>query len=169
MLNFLAQLTPEMVKTSPYVLVALGAMLWIYNESSKAAKNFKGKAPTPPNEHLQLTQDNLARRVDTVEKDLDKIEESMVGQEWFNRIDADISELKADAKKDRSGTEQHISARSATIYRKIDEVSVELRKDMSEQSDRRDKQIESLREEINKLPERLLNMLDKIKKLGGES
>jgi hypothetical protein len=136
----IAQLTPEMVKGIWPFLMYCGAVLFLLNQGSEFIKGFMPKRSHPPNEQLQRSHDDLERRVGVLEVDL---------------------------KKDREGNGIHISQRSSTIYKKIDEVTGELREDMKAQSDRCDMQIDELRKEISTLPERLLNMIRNIRELGG--
>lgn len=162
---FLAQLTPEMLKGMPTWLICLGASLWITDLALNLVKKFKGKSPTPPNETLSSQHELLKVRVDGFEKTVVEIKAGMMGKEWFVNVDANIAEIKNALKTEQDKNEQHISMRSGKIYEKIDEVSRDLRQEMQVQSDRRDEQITGLQKTIEDLPEKILNLLEKIKAL----
>lgn len=173
----LAQLTMEMVVGMPAVVVTLSALLWMANEGFKLAKNVKGKTPEPANETLATDHNHLVARVASVETDVKAIKSGMVGKEWFNATDKSLGEIKNALEAERTKNEQHISLRSSSIYKKLDESTASLRTEMQTQSDRRDtqmttlqtrvdNQVGSLQDKIEQLPDRLLLMLKNIQALG---
>jgi polyhydroxyalkanoate synthesis regulator phasin len=131
----LSQLSPEMLKGVPLWLVSAGAVLWISNECFKLAQNLKGKAAEPPNEQLYESHKALTRRVDHIEEE--------------------ISDIRREIKEKHEASQQHASARSNTIFSKMEAVRLELKTD-----------IDKLNTEVNKLPERILEVLTKIQHLG---
>src|SRR3954447_23788634 len=118
----LSQLSPEMLKGVPLWLVSAGAVLWISNECFKLAQNLKGKVPEPPNEQLHESHQALTRRVDNLE--------------------TEIADLRREMKEKYEASQQHASARSNTIFSKMEAVRLELKSD-----------IDKLNTEVNKLPE----------------
>jgi polyhydroxyalkanoate synthesis regulator phasin len=131
----LSQLSPEMLKGVPLWLVSAGALLWIANECFKFAQNLKGKAAEPPNEQLHASHKALTERVDNLEKE--------------------IRDVRREVKEKHEANQQHASARSNTIFSKMEAVRLELKTD-----------IDKLNTEVNKLPERILEVLTKIQHLG---
>ena len=127
-----AQLTPEMMRNFPGWMISLGALLWIYNEGSRALKEMRGRPGRPRNEELKSLQDSLAARVD--------------------KLEAEAAALRGQMLKDYQNSQEHASARSAGIYRKMDELRLELTR-----------RIEEVRKELadnqETLPERLVNLL----------
>lgn len=145
----IAQISSDMVKGLPVLLVSIGALLWIWNQGAEAWGRTKGK---PANEELHSSQEDLARRVA-------HIESGMVGVEWFAKMDKDIASLQADVKKDRDDHEQHISMRASKIYGEMKENTETLRgelkanadsvrADLKDQGDRRVIQIDDVRREL---------------------
>jgi hypothetical protein len=128
----MAQLSPDMVKEIPAWLVCFGALLWIYNEGSRAVKELRGKPGRPPNEELKTSHDNLVERV--------------------AKLETELSGIRGQMLKDYQNNQDQASTRSAGIYRKMDELRLELTR-----------RIEEVRKELadnqETLPERLVSLL----------
>jgi hypothetical protein len=135
----LAQLTPEMVKGVPYLLVGIGALLWITNQFFGLSKNVKGKPSLPPNEHLEIAQNTLRGRMERVEEELSDLRDEMKVDREANRLDG--------------------SKRSKTLFDKLDTTRLELKQDL-------DKQTAKLETQIEGMPDRIITLLKNIGVIG---
>ena len=86
-------------------------------------RSVAGKPAHPPNSELEIEQKQLQVRVT-------KLEDSLVGKEWFEKVDGDLSALKSETAAHRIERDRQDSIHRASIYRKIDEVRQELNHQM---------------------------------------
>jgi len=128
----IAQLTADMVKDIAPWLVCLGAFLWIWNQGAEAVRNFKGKTPHPPNETLDVTQQNLSGRIVIVESGL--------------------SEARKQMSQSLEAHRQESSRGRAAIYEKIDSVRKELQADLTAQTSQ-------LKADMNQVPHQIMALL----------
>jgi len=103
----LAQLTPEMVVGIPAAIISLGALLWLWNQAKEAWGGLKGE---PANEQLHLSQKEIERRVQ-------KLEDNIVGKEWFEKVDTALLELKHTAHEQSEKRDAQIQDLSKQIDR----------------------------------------------------
>lgn len=105
----------------------------------------KGKPGQPPNEQLEISQAALERRVE-------KLEDSLVGKEWFAKVDADLQDMKEETARHRSDRDKLDSIHRASVYRKIDEVRVGIVAQM--ESNRQELSVN-----INSMPAQVITLL----------
>jgi len=98
----LAQLTPEMTKGIPYLIVSVGALLWIYNEGRKAFRR------DPNNETLGEGHKSLSARMGKTENSI-------------RNIYADMSEMKDDLTHEMQEQKSEIIAAADRRHESINE------------------------------------------------
>jgi hypothetical protein len=96
----LAQLSPEMLKGTPWWLLSFAALVWLYNECSTAARNLRGKQPDP----LILEKHNdLKDRVEKLEAGQKEISDAI------NRLRQELLQSAED--------------RTAMLHRRLDPIA----------------------------------------------
>ncbi len=98
--------TPDSYQAIGWLVVGLASLCVAINQIDDFFERRKPKAGFPPVEQLENSQEALSQRVD-------KLEEAM-------------ADIRREMKEDREAEAKSASARTAGIYRKIDEVRAEL-------------------------------------------
>lgn len=130
-----------------WILGGIAALAVCLNQIADFLDRMKTKPGTPSNELLQECMLALGKRLDLVE--------------------LDTRTLSTEAKADRIAHEKHISERSSSVYAKVDNLVAGLREEMREQTRIREEKMNELSKTIDGVPERILNMLEKVQALGG--
>lgn len=141
MMPFIAEATNDVPVEIAKWLACLVFMVGLFNLCHKAYKNISGKKPHPPNEQLDQSQKAVIERVDKVEE----------------RID----EVARQQNSDREEGEKTARVRSAGIYSKLEDVRKEMKNDL-------EKQTSTLQERIDRMPEKLVNLLRNTGAIGGK-
>lgn len=114
----LAQAATEVPKEFAVWSACLAFLVLLTNECIKLVGKLRGKAGTPPNELLEVSQKDLTRRVVV-------LEEAVVGEEWFTKVEKEIELLRGDSTRHREEKDRTDSIHRAAIYKGIDKVRSE--------------------------------------------